>query len=91
MELITRTLLIAGAFLNMCAIACLLAIAYIIPLAYPKVHADEFSVLLTGALIVASTLGSWVFFRRGAEGIALVCMYVWWIAGVWFVNRLILG
>lgn len=91
MELIVRTLLLAGAFINMCAIACLLGIAYIIPMAYPGVHADEFSVLLVGGLIVASTLLAWLFFRRDSELVAVICMYAWWIAGVWFINRLILG
>lgn len=91
MELFTRTFLIAGAILNLCAIACLLGIAYVIPLAYPQAKADEFSVLFTGTLIIASTLLSWFFFRRDSQVIALVFMYAWWIVGVWFINRLILG
>lgn len=91
MELVIRTLIIAGAILNICAIACLFGMAYILPLAYPGTKTDEFSVLLVGALIVASTFFSWVFFQRGSQVIALVLIYAWWLAGIWFVNQLAFG
>lgn len=91
MDLITRTFLIAGAILNLCAMACLFGIAFIIPLAYPNTKTDEVSVLFVSTLIVASTLLSWYFFRREFQGFALLLMYAWWIVGVWFINRLILG
>lgn len=92
MDLVVRTLIIAGAIINLCAIACLFGIAYILPLAYPQRHApDEFSVLFVGALIVISTYFSWFSFQREFPGIALVVMYAWWLVGIWFINRLVFG
>lgn len=91
MDLATRTLLIAGAFLNLCALAYLLGIAYIVPLAFSRTAGDQMLLLFFSALITLSTLLSWYYFRRDNPIIATVVMYAWWLAAIWFLNRVAFG
>lgn len=91
MDLVTRTLLIGGAFLNLCALAYILGMAYIIPMAFGRARSDEMFLFLFSTLIILSSVVSWIFFQRDNRLLAMIFMYAWWIAAVWFVNRLAFG
>lgn len=89
LDLITRTLLIGGALMNISALAYLLGIAYVLPLAYGQARGDELSMLFFATLITASTVFSWFCFRADRPLLALICMYAWWVVGAWFITALI--
>jgi hypothetical protein len=88
-ELVVDMLLIAGAFMNICALAYLIGIAYVAPLAFGSVVRDEFLLVAFSMIVMASTLLAWFFFRRNDRLVALLFMYAWWIGGIWFINSLI--
>lgn len=88
-NLVIQMLLIAGAFMNICALAYLVGIAYIAPLAYGSVVRDEFLLIAFSIIVTASTLLAWYFYRRQDNMTALIFMYAWWIGGIWFINSLI--
>lgn len=90
MDFLTRMMLLAGAFMNICALAYLLGIAYIAPLAFSGVVVRQQSMLLLMSIvIVVSTLLSWFLFNRHQAIASLVFMYAWWVVGIWFINSLI--